>query len=167
MNNTTDVFFNNGQLNWDALSTITNTILVLALVIITWWYAKEVKKQTEFMKIDRAVEEMEKLVAPLDSKIGDPYHRVFVNGTPSYSSNYHEYHMFWNGIRQAKYLGPDYLRSAIDNYLINKSDEFVDDDDDPRDTSYEKAEAELFKAIKKRYSELENELSILRKRTKS
>ena len=55
MNNTTDIFFNNGQLDWNALSTITNTFLVLALVIITWWYAREVKKQTEFMKIDRVV----------------------------------------------------------------------------------------------------------------
>jgi len=161
MNNTTDIFFNNGQLDWNALSTITNTFLVLALVIITWWYAREVKKQTEFMKMDRAVEEMEKLVATLDSKIGNPYHPIFMNGTPSYRQHYHEYHMFWNEIRQAKYLGPDYLRSAIDNYLRNKSDEFVDDDDGTRDPSYEKAEDELFKAIKKRYSELENELLIL------
>ena len=165
MNNTTDIFFNNGQFDWNALSTITNTILVLVLVIITWRYAREVKKQTEFMKIDRAVEEMEKLVAPLDSKIGNPYHPLFMNGTPSYSQHYHEYHMFWNEIRQAKYLGPDYLRSAIDNYLINKSDEFVDDD--TRDPSYEKAEDELFKAIKKRYSELENELLISGKGAKS
>ncbi|HDN59456.1 MAG TPA: hypothetical protein ENG16_04160 [Archaeoglobus sp.] len=167
MNNTTDIFFNNGQLDWNALSTITNTILVLALVIITWWYAREVKKQTEFMKMDRAVEEMEKLVAPLDSKIEDLYHPIFMNGTPLYGDQYHEYHMFWNGIRQAKYLGPDYLRSAIDNYLRNKSDEFVDDGDDTRDPSYEKAEDELFKAIKKRYSELENELLISGKGAKS
>lgn len=167
MNNTTDIFFNNGQLDWNALSTITNTILVLALVIITWWYAREVKKQTEFMKIDRAVEEMEKLVAPLHSKIEDLYHPIFMNGTPSYSQHYHEYHQFWNEIRQAKYLGPDYLRSAIDNYLRNKSDEFVDDDDDTRDPSYKKAEDELFKSIKKRYSELENELLISGKGAKS
>ena len=165
--NSTDVFFNNGQLNWDALSTITNTILVLALVIITWRYAREVKKQTEFMKIDRSVKEMEKLVAPLDSKIGDPYNSAFMNGTPSYRQHYPEYHMFWHEIKQAKYLGPDYLRLAIDNYLRNKSDDFVDGNDGTRDASYEKAEAELFKAIKKRYSELEIELLILGKMAKS
>ncbi|RZN41659.1 MAG: hypothetical protein EF813_02275 [Methanosarcinales archaeon] len=167
MNNTTDIFFNNGQLNWNALSTITNTILVLALVIITWWYAKEVKKQTEFMKIDRSVKEMEKLVAPLHSKIDDPYNSAFMNGTPSYRQHYPEYHTFWCEIKQAKYLGPDYLRLAIGNYLRNKSDVVVDDDDGTRDISYEKAEAELFRAIKKRYSELESELLILGKRAKS
>jgi hypothetical protein len=51
----------------------------------------------------------------------------------------------------------------MDNYLSNKSDKF---DDRTRDASYEEAETELFEAIKKRYSELENELSILRKKAK-
>ena len=42
----TDIFFNDGQLNWAALSTISNFILTAALVIITFWYANEVRKQT-------------------------------------------------------------------------------------------------------------------------
>jgi hypothetical protein len=44
--NASDIFFNNGQLNWDAISTISNIVLVLALVIITGWYARQVRKQT-------------------------------------------------------------------------------------------------------------------------
>ena len=84
MNNTTDIFFNNGQLDWNALSTLTNTILVLALVIITWWYAREVKKQTEFMKIDRAVEEMEKLV---DYK-SNPGRKRFIAGLRCTNENF-------------------------------------------------------------------------------
>jgi len=51
--NTTDILFNNGQLNWDAISTISNIILVTALVFITGWYAREVRKQTILMERDR------------------------------------------------------------------------------------------------------------------
>nr|CBH38219.1 hypothetical protein BSM_16960 [uncultured archaeon] len=162
--NITDVFFNNGQLNWGAISTISNIILVGVLVYITWRYAKQVKKQTGFMKIDRLVKEMDKLVAPLYSKIGDKV--IFQKGAPGYRDSAlpsdQGYFRFWDEIKQTKYLGPDYLRSAMDNYLRNKLDKVGDR---TRDASYEKAEAELFEAIKKRYSELENELSILRKKS--
>jgi hypothetical protein len=48
--NSTDILFNNGQLNWDAISTISNIVLVLALVIITGWYARQVRKQTILME---------------------------------------------------------------------------------------------------------------------
>jgi hypothetical protein len=51
--NTTDILFNTGQWNWDAISTISNIILVTALVIITGWYAREVRKQTILMERDR------------------------------------------------------------------------------------------------------------------
>jgi hypothetical protein len=162
--NIIDVFFNNGQLNWDAISTISNIILVGALVIVTLWYAKQVKKQTEFMKIDRLAKEMDNLVAPLYSKIGDIH--TFLKGTPGYRDanlpRVQGYFRFWDEIKQTKYLGSDYLRSAIDNYLRNKSDKV---DDRARDASYEKAETELFEAIKKRYSELENELLNLEKKS--
>lgn len=44
----TDIFYlDNGQFNWDAISTISNILLVLALVFLTWWYASQVKKQTD------------------------------------------------------------------------------------------------------------------------
>jgi len=159
--NITEAFFNNGQLNWDAISTIFNIILVGALVIVTLWYAKQVKKQTEFMKIDRLVKEMDKLVAPLNSKMGDKI--IFQKGAPgnidSHRPRDQGYFRFWDEIKQTKYLGPDYLRSAMDNYLRNKSNEV---DDKTRDASYEKAETELFEAINKRYSELEDELSGLK-----
>ena len=166
--NITDLFFNNGQLNWDAISTISNIILVLALVIITGCYAKQVKKQTELMEKNRVVKElvkeMDKLVAPLYSKIENT--TIFQKGAPAYEVSerpiHQEYFRFWDEIKQTKYLGADYLRSAIDNYLSNKSRKV---DDRTRDASYEKAETELFEAIEKRYSELENELSILREKS--
>ena len=51
--NTTDILFNTGQWNWDAISTISNIILVTALVFITGWYAREVRKQTILMERER------------------------------------------------------------------------------------------------------------------
>ena len=66
--NATDIFFNNGQLNWDAISTISNSILVAALVYITWRYARQVKEQTILMKKDmmrnKILEEIQDVLTP-------------------------------------------------------------------------------------------------------
>ena len=157
----TDIFFNDGQLNWDAIGTLSNIILVGVLAYTTWRYAKQVKKQTEFMKIDRLVKEMDKLVAPLYSKIGDKI--IFQKGAAGERERIRPrdqgYFRFWDEIKQTKYLSPDYLRSAMDNYLRNKSNTVGDS---TQDTPYKKAEHELFEAINKRYSELEDELSDLK-----
>ena len=47
--NSTEIFYNNGQLNWDAI----NIVLLLALVLITALSAREVRKQTRLMIKDR------------------------------------------------------------------------------------------------------------------
>ncbi|NQE54143.1 hypothetical protein C5S29_11170 [ANME-1 cluster archaeon GoMg3.2] len=49
----TKISYINGYLNWDAISTISNIILVAALLFITWLYARQVRKQTKFMELDR------------------------------------------------------------------------------------------------------------------
>ena len=157
--NSTDVFFNNEQFNWDAVSVITNTILVLVLVFVTGWYAREVKKQTTFMKMDRVVKEMENLVAPLYSKMrGDDRDRFFVKNPPMdgvlpYGPIKPEYLRFWDEINRNRYLGEDYLRSAIDDHQNSRLTD-----------TYEKARDKLFEAIKKRDSELRNDLLVLRKK---
>ena len=51
--NVPHIFLSNGQLNWDAISTISSIILVAALVIITLWYAHQVGKQTKLVEADR------------------------------------------------------------------------------------------------------------------
>jgi len=51
--NYTEIFYNNGQLNWDAINTISNMLLVAALVLITVLYAYEIRKQTRLMIKDR------------------------------------------------------------------------------------------------------------------
>lgn len=66
--NISNIFFNNGQLNWDAISTISNILLVLALVVITFWYAKKVSEQTKLMIKDRErgkiLEEIQDVLTP-------------------------------------------------------------------------------------------------------
>jgi len=66
--NIADIFFNNGQLNWDAINVISNIILVAALVGVTYWYAKKVSKQTELMVKDRErnkiLEEVQDVLTP-------------------------------------------------------------------------------------------------------
>ena len=50
MEYTPDFFYLiNGQLNWVAINTIVDGVLLLTLVGITWWYASQVKKQTNLM----------------------------------------------------------------------------------------------------------------------
>ena len=162
--NITDIFVNNnGQLNWDAINIIFNLVLI-PTVIITAWNFIQVKKQTGFMKINRLVNEMDKLVSPLHSEIGNKI--MFQKGAQDYIDNTNprnqKYLSFWDEIKRNKYLGPHYLSSAIDNYLRNKSTKVGDE---TRDAPYIKAENDLFKAIGKRYSEIEDELSVLRKKT--
>lgn len=104
---------------------------------------------------DKFIKEMDKLVAPLYAKIGDD--DIFLKGAPGYrdsrSARHQKYFSFWDKINENKYLCPDYLHSVIDTYLKNKTDKVGDR---TRDLSYEKAETELFEAIKIRYSELRN-----------
>jgi len=66
--NATEILFTNGQWNWDAISTISNGILVAALVFITWWYARQVKEQTILMERGRMrnkiLEEIQDVLTP-------------------------------------------------------------------------------------------------------
>ena len=58
-----------GLLSWDALSTISNSILVLALVLVTYWYAKKVSEQTDLMIKDsernKILEEVQVILTPV------------------------------------------------------------------------------------------------------
>jgi hypothetical protein len=66
--NLTDIFLNNGQLNWDAIGAISNIVLVTALVLITYWYVKKVSEQTDLMVKDRErnkiLEEVQDVLTP-------------------------------------------------------------------------------------------------------
>jgi uncharacterized coiled-coil protein SlyX len=66
--NLSDIFLNNGQLNWDAIGAISNIVLVTALVLITYWYAKKVGEQTDLMVKDaeknKILEEVQEVLTP-------------------------------------------------------------------------------------------------------
>ena len=63
-----DIFFDKGQLNWDAIGVISNIVLVAVLVVITYWYAKKVSEQTELTVKDRErnkiLEEVQDVLTP-------------------------------------------------------------------------------------------------------
>jgi hypothetical protein len=148
----------NETLNWDAISTISTTILTAALIGITWWYAAQIEKRA---KADRLNKEMDLLVSPLYSKSqGDLTSIYFMRGAPGYfdSTRPREqlYFKFWDDIRRYKYLGPEYLQSALDTYFKNKVNDISRL---PPDNAYQSAETELFDRIKQRYSELQKELA--------
>lgn len=57
-----------GELNWDSISILSNIVLVFALVIVTLWYAGEVKRQTGLMVKDqkkhKILEEVQFVLTP-------------------------------------------------------------------------------------------------------
>lgn len=66
--NVMSIFINNGQWNWDAIGVISDIILVMALVTVTCYYAREVRRQTELMIQDRErnkiLEEVQDVLTP-------------------------------------------------------------------------------------------------------
>ena len=103
---------------------------------------------------DEEMREMEKLVVPLHSNIGNK--NFFLKKDFGYKNRngerVKEYLDFWRNIEQNKHLGSPKLRLAIDDYKKSKSEKISDE-------SYEKAETEFYEVIRKRYSELMNQYS--------
>jgi hypothetical protein len=149
-----DCFVLNGVVNWDAVSTISTTILTAALICITWWYAAQIEKRA---KKDRMQEEMDLLISPLYSKSHSELKSIFfMKGSPGYydsgRNREQAYFQFWDNIRRYQYLGPEYLHSALEFYFTTKSHTVGDNS---RDSAYDDAEKKLFKEIERRYSELQ------------
>lgn len=156
------LYLKDESLNWSAINTISSIVLTMFLVGITLWNVIQVKKQTGYMKKDRFAKEMDMLVKKLYSKdkhdivfqIDDPYDRFNDSVPLKYERNKEQRDEFWDNIKQNKYLGPDYLRSSIDNF-IEKSQYGKGHDGD---IAHETAKTKLFEAVKKRYLELQDEI---------
>lgn len=142
--------------DWDAFGPISNILLASVLVIVTFHYARI---QTKFTKIDRISKEIDILVSPLNSMNDTALMFTFesTNKVPN-NGNIRDnaYYEFWTGINQNKYLGPLYLRSAIDDYLLKSNSE-----QSPTEEEIKKTCESVKDAAKKRYGKLDNEISIL------
>ena len=151
---------------WDAFDPLSNILLVSVLVGVTWYYAGQVAKQTKFMKIDRVSKEMDRLVSPLNSKKDTALMFTF-NSTNIVPSNNkqrdREYYEFWTAIKQNKYLGPHFLRSAIDDYLIASSK--INEGDSTQ--KCDEIKNSLHAEIKTRYDQLTGDLSTLTRDSKT
>ncbi|MCW3129529.1 MAG: hypothetical protein N2V75_05470 [Methanophagales archaeon] len=111
--NTTDIFFTNGQWNWDAISTISNIILVAALIIITWWYARQVRKQTILMEKDRMrnniLEEIQDVLTPTINSLEKEIEAIEKN------------EIFWSKRGGVGEFGPGYGGEGTIKRLFNAS----------------------------------------------
>lgn len=158
----------NGLINWIIdnknwlFSGLGITIITLVCLLIwkLWNYISNLNNSTV---PEEDIIEMDKLVAPLYSRMGDK--DIFMKGAFSYNADNSERNQeisnFWKKIKQNKHLGSPEVRLAIDNYLETKTDTVHDRTEDE---SYTKAKTKLFKVIIKRYSELGNEYSNFRKK---
>lgn len=130
-------------------------ILSFALVIVTWWYAKQIHNKDSYERLSK---EMDLLIAPIYSKIGRV--NIFLKGSPNYrvdeSLTTREYFEFWDNILKYKYLGPPSIVEAINEYLKNKSDTVGDRNEDDE---YKRARDHLYHTIKERYRELTESLN--------
>jgi len=155
-----DVFYIDGALDWNAVSTVSTVVLTAALVIVTAWYAYLIHKKDNY---DRLVKEMEQLISPLYAKSRSQIKMNYFNyHAPGYTlsdENYRvaTYNRFWDEIQHSKYLGPENLRNAINSYLDSRSqDPFTN-----RTVSHEYnlAEEHLINCIERRYIEISYQLS--------
>jgi hypothetical protein len=162
-----------------AIGAISNSILVLALVIITRNYAKETKRQAtamenqngmirEGLRLDRLAKQHERLVKEMTGLIGPLHSRKGEDdlfGPVIFSKkrilDEMGYHPFWQGIKENLYLAPSDLERVLNNLLIVQKDYFNIRDS----TSEEQAKKMLnqhkemlFGQLDPRYSELEKEI---------
>lgn len=147
-----------GIIDWQIINTIADILLTGVLVCITWWYAHQIEKRAG---TDRLQKEMDLLISPLYAKSQGPLKAVyFIKGSSgnidSVRPRDREYFDFWDNVLRNKYLGPEYLQSALENYYFkNKTNDVMDR---KRDSEYEKAEGELIEKISTRYNELQKEI---------
>ncbi|KAF5046984.1 hypothetical protein DSECCO2_465110 [anaerobic digester metagenome] len=141
------------DMDWSLLSVISNSVFAGALVFVTFYYNYKLERRA---RMDRLLQEMDLLIAPLYANSRGPLKVVyFIKGSPGNinDSSYRvrQYFQFWDSVQRYKYLTPEYLRSAIDEYMKNKSDDILDRQ---RDAEYEAAENKLIERLERRYNEL-------------
>jgi hypothetical protein len=101
--NITDIFLNNGQLNWNAISAISNIILVAALVVITALYAREVRRQTALMVKDR---EKNKILEEVQNVLTPTIYHLEEKEIEAIKNN----EIFWSKLGGVGEFGPRYSR---------------------------------------------------------
>lgn len=149
--------FTSGVIDWQMLNTIADIALTATLIGITWWYAHKIEKRA---RIDRLQREMDLLVSPLYAKSQGGLKAIyFMKGASGYFDSGRlrdrEYFDFWDNVLRNKYLGPDYLQLALDDYLKNKTN---DVNDRNHDLKYDEAEKILIEKTIMRYKDLQKEM---------
>ena len=131
------------------------SVIIALLFRIGQWILQSHKSNLNNSTVsEEDLREMDKLVAPLHSNIGNEdffIKKKFDNGDRN-RERVNENIEFWENIEQNKHLGSSELRFAIDNFDKSKSDEISIE-------SYEIAKTKLYEVIEKRYKELQKQYS--------
>ena len=159
-----EILFNEaGNPNWNAIGPISNSILAACLILITIYYAHQTYKQAEAMRRtllkDRLYKEMDQLVSPLYSNIGNPQlfgQFEYICRVATVRDQLNEYNWdFWENVKRNKFLGTKEVINAIDNYLAQRKTNISDFDN----ALYPQAETQLYEAIRNRYCQLSEEIN--------
>jgi len=127
---------------------ILGILLAFAALMVGLWKAIQFSNKN---KSERLSKEMDLLIAPIYSKIGNI--NIFLKGAPTYQNNPkgREYFEFWDNVKKYKHLGSESVISAIDDYLKNKINTVGDRNEDE---NYAMAKEQLYKVVTERYNEL-------------
>lgn len=139
------------MIDWNIIGIGSNVALTAALVGVTWWYARQVKKQVDFIENDRYSKEMEFLVSPLYARIEN--HVILMKKVSGgiYEMQ-QEYVDFWDDIKKYMYLGSDDLRKNLREYFKCETNPIRSKE---TEENHKTAERNLIESITNRYEELE------------
>jgi len=161
--------------------------LTFELLKATSRYANQVETQTRIMEKntelsqktleinelnrekEKIKEEMDKLIGPLYSRINDQQifnplrssSRYLTDKSGEIIKRLYEESAFWQNISQYKYLAPPEFQLLLDNYLEIKIQSF--EVMNWEDSKYKEPESALKTAIKQRYNEIVQNISVLDK----
>jgi len=145
-----------------AWGTIVLVVVTIFYVTSTQELAKVSKEQIEmqykFALREQLMKEMDLLIAPLFSNIGQ--NNIFRKGSYYIDSSIpreKEYHHFWSQIKRNIYRSTPGVQNALSHYFNNKTDDVRAEPD----SGYNEAEKSLYNVIRQRYSEINDELSKL------
>ena len=165
--------------DWEAYGAISSSILTLALVFITIYYAMQTRIQAKAMKIqngmiennlkldrlakqhDRLVKEMTGLIGPLHSRKNedDLFGPIMGNNRDKLTKK--GYYPFWQGIEENLYLASSDLRRVLNEFIIFQKDYLgirdSTSEEQAREELNERKEA-LLSVLDPRYTELVAEI---------
>lgn len=139
----------------ETISAWSTFVLVIITAVYVYLTYSMLNEQRKTIKRDRLTKEMYLVVAPLNNRKKDMNiftYGMLPRGYPELAV--YDFHNFWDGIVQNKYLTTKHLSLAIDEYLSH-NESFPSA---PPTDAYNTGKKNLYAALDKRYGEIIEEL---------